>query len=239
VGENTLDLPATKTALPAPAKAAGFTDALATNHVGNHVTQLDRYFTRLRAEIESTYGAAPYADLSELFDRTRWDAELRTDLAGLAEVTAVAYADLLAEAWGFDDFDPGRLDPLISANTTTAAGHLNDSTEADLAAALAEPDTGVAIAHLFGVYTAARIPSIARARTAWAGNFGRNEVASQSGRTAKVWRVTSSNPRSSHAALSGQSVPIGERFSNGMAWPGDPAGGSAEVANCTCILEFT
>lgn len=48
-------------------------------------------------------------------------------------------------------------------------------------------------------------------------------------------------PRPEHAnaspsGMNGQRVKIGERFSNRMMRPGDPAGGVGEIANCTCSL---
>ena len=52
----------------------------------------------------------------------------------------------------------------------------------------------------------------------------------------KQWIVQSSNPRKSHAAMNGQTVPIDERFSNGMNWPGDWAGGPDEVCGCCCTI---
>jgi len=38
--------------------------------------------------------------------------------------------------------------------------------------------------------------------------------------------------------MAGETVPLGELFSNGMDGPGDPAGGADEVAGCTCDLMF-
>ena len=62
----------------------------------------------------------------------------------------------------------------------------------------------------------------------------------QGERIMKTWVVTSGNPRSSHAALNGETIPYDERFSNGAQWPGDiDALGVEEVANCQCILEIT
>src|SRR5439155_96442 len=34
-------------------------------------------------------------------------------------------------------------------------------------------------------------------------------------------------------------VPMGQRFSNGMTGPGDPAGGADECAGCNCYLTFS
>ena len=55
----------------------------------------------------------------------------------------------------------------------------------------------------------------------------------------KTWVVTSDNPRPSHAAVDGETVPIGETFSNGAEWPGDSALDAADVANCLCEIEIT
>ena len=49
--------------------------------------------------------------------------------------------------------------------------------------------------------------------------------------------MTSGNPRPSHAAMNGETVPYDERFSNGAMWPGDAdALGPEEVANCQCAV---
>ena len=40
--------------------------------------------------------------------------------------------------------------------------------------------------------------------------------------------------RSSHRALDGERVKTGERFSNGLRWPGDPTGPGYETWNCRC-----
>src|SRR5690606_23703236 len=42
------------------------------------------------------------------------------------------------------------------------------------------------------------------------------------GKAVKTWVVTSKNPRATHAAMNGQTVPVDEKFSNGADWPGDP-----------------
>jgi len=70
--------------------------------------------------------------------------------------------------------------------------------------------------------------------TAVAG-FASRDVAVKAG-AVKVWKTNSTNPRSAHARMNGESVPAGERFSNRMDWPGDSSGGADEVANCKCSL---
>jgi len=69
--------------------------------------------------------------------------------------------------------------------------------------------------------------------------FGRHDAARASGLQFKTWRTVSTNPRSSHSALSGVTVPINEAFSNGCAYPGDWRGGADEVANCRCRVDYS
>ena len=40
--------------------------------------------------------------------------------------------------------------------------------------------------------------------------------------------------RSSHRQLDGERIQLGEKFSNGLRWPGDPAGPGHELWNCRC-----
>lgn len=42
--------------------------------------------------------------------------------------------------------------------------------------------------------------------------------------------------RESHVAVDGEIREVDEAFSNGLMFPGDPAGGAAEVINCRCAL---
>jgi hypothetical protein len=37
--------------------------------------------------------------------------------------------------------------------------------------------------------------------------------------------------------MDGQTVPVEERFPNGMEWPGDWSGGPDEVCGCQCTIE--
>ena len=49
----------------------------------------------------------------------------------------------------------------------------------------------------------------------------------------KIW-VTGDNPRSSHALMNGETVPVGEAFSNGAFWPGDDNLEPDESCYCNC-----
>lgn len=53
----------------------------------------------------------------------------------------------------------------------------------------------------------------------------------------KKWITTGVNTRSAHAMMHGQTVDIGDTFSNGAMWPGDPILGAAGTVNCRCRVE--
>lgn len=68
------------------------------------------------------------------------------------------------------------------------------------------------------------------------GSMDSAEVAQEQGvKFKKVWVSTlDGNTRDSHQSLDGEKRDLDEAFSNGLQYPGDPAGGAAEVINCRC-----
>lgn len=53
----------------------------------------------------------------------------------------------------------------------------------------------------------------------------------------KQWNsVLDGKTRTSHRQMDGELRELDEKFSNGMKYPSDPAGGAAEVVNCRCLL---
>ena len=55
----------------------------------------------------------------------------------------------------------------------------------------------------------------------------------------KVWDSShDSRVRPSHQRVSGERREIGEKFSNGLLYPGEPGGAWDEVANCRCKLKW-
>jgi hypothetical protein len=59
------------------------------------------------------------------------------------------------------------------------------------------------------------------------------------GGATKTWVVTSGNPRASHAAMNGETVPLDDTFSNGAKWPGDSSALDVdEIAGCNCDVEI-
>lgn len=81
----------------------------------------------------------------------------------------------------------------------------------------------------------------ARTMITAAQNTGRQksyERASENGiNLRKEWVATlDSRTRQSHRRLDGEIVGLNEKFSNGLAFPGDPNGSPSEVYNCRCTM---
>jgi HK97 family phage portal protein len=90
---------------------------------------------------------------------------------------------------------------------------------------------------VFALAVTVRAVQLAATRSTAVGNFSLADGAGQAGARSKVWVVTATNSR--HPEMDGETVPLGTEFSNGGAWPGDPALGADETAGCTCVLDFT
>ncbi len=90
---------------------------------------------------------------------------------------------------------------------------------------------------VFAAAATTRAASLAITRSTSVGQWARREGAQQAGVRTKIW-VSSGAPNSRHADLDGEEVGIGETFSNGGQWPGDPALGIDETAGCLCSLDF-
>lgn len=53
----------------------------------------------------------------------------------------------------------------------------------------------------------------------------------------KIWiAALDKRTRDSHAQIDGEKKPLDEPFSNGLMYPGDPAGAPEEVINCRCAM---
>jgi len=54
--------------------------------------------------------------------------------------------------------------------------------------------------------------------------------------TARVWiAALDDRTRESHADMHGETILLGEQYSNGLDYPGDPGGPPEEVINCRCV----
>lgn len=214
---------------------------------------LDEAFDRTRWDEELTtdlYGLALAmvpevgAPVSERFgtefDVARTEAWLGVNAAGVASAINQTTYDELHLAWS----GAPRAGALSRPKTTVAealrqAQILDDEDETegpdDVLGGSGFLDPARAV---FATALAARVPIMATTRVTAIGQWARREAASQAGVRQKVW-VSSGADNSRHADLDGETAAIGEPFSNGGQYPGDPALGVDETAGCQCELDFT
>jgi HK97 family phage portal protein len=82
-----------------------------------------------------------------------------------------------------------------------------------------------------------RAMNIARTETSKVENFAAVQSFQDLGAPKKTWiAVGPPGDRPEHTAMNGETVPIGERFSNGLRFPGDPDGAPEEIICCRCGL---
>lgn len=157
-----------------------------------------------------------------------WDARLASVLYTRNRNTAADVGLRVASGLG-GTFDPDVMDAWLELNAGFGAAAINDHTRAALAAA---DDKDSVFRHLLD--SGAAMYAVSMVTTS--ANFGAIDAARKVGGKTKTWNASSSSAR--HGSMNGETVSIGEKFSNGMDWPGDPDGGADEVANCQCSISF-
>jgi HK97 family phage portal protein len=181
--------------------------------------------------------AAPVAsDFGSEFDLARAEAWLAENARIAAEGINSATFDELALAWSGV---PRRGEAGRKAGLREALEDLDlDLEDDELDDVLGGESFLDPAREVFALAIASRIPTIAVTRATSIGQWSRREAASQAGARSKTW-VASGASNSRHAALDGETVPLGEAFSNGGQYPGDPALGVDETAGCLCSLDFS
>jgi HK97 family phage portal protein len=204
--------------------------------VVGHQVELDKFFARQRASVKAAVSKKAYVMPAS------WDGDLSTVLGSLSTATAKALGAKVAADLG-GTYDGADIADWLDANSKATAKRINATTADEIAAALEnaadDEDPGDTIDGLFDGEVAARSNQIALTAVAVVGGLASQVAARQSGAKTKTWVVTSGNPRSLHSAMDGETVPLGETFSNGMDGPGDFSGGADEVAGCQCDLQFS
>jgi len=164
------------------------------------------------------------------FDAYRWNRELALDLLPLALRTTKAAGTVTARRHG------GRYDESLTLhwlenNARIAAEGINTVT----AQQLKEAADGDAVRNVFDVLLPARAAEAAMSRATTLASFATHEAAVQNDLREKTWVVTSGKSR--HPQMSGETVGLGEAFSNGGQYPGDSSLPVEEAAGCQCLLE--
>lgn len=182
------------------------------------------------------------------WEADRWDRELADDLEPVLDAQATRRARRAMRAAGIDpgEYDPERSRAYLRAMAEGKARAANVVTYRELESAL-EGDVGEGAqgATPRGVFERAETDradtqgaSWATAVAGWASMEGIRQGA-PGRRATKTWVVTSGNPRPEHAAMNGETVPMGEEFSNGAQYPGDQTLTPDESCGCMCQVEIT
>ncbi len=204
-----------------------------------HAEVLRKFFRRQGSVVMTALGVKAAGDY---WDETRWDGELSDDLYRLAVLVTGEVSAKTLDSIGFspDEYDIDRTLAWLREASDRSAGSINATTKAALDAALEDDDPGAAITNVFDVAEGSRSTGIAVTAVTMLSAFASTEAANQvaGDKATKTWITNGDKPRPSHAARSGETVPLSENFSGGMAWPGDSAGGADEVAGCTCSLDI-
>lgn len=203
--------------------------------VSGHQQELDKFFGRQRASVKAAVGKKA----AGVFDPSAWDGDLATILHSLSAATAKAIGSKVAGDLG-GNYDGASIASYLTSNSATTAKSINATTAAQIVAALEDAANAQdAVDGLFDGEIAARSGQISMTRVAVIGGLAALVAARLSKAKTKTWVVTSGKPRASHSEMDGETVALGELFSNGMDGPGDYSGGADEVAGCTCDLNFS
>lgn len=203
--------------------------------VAEHEKALTGFFDEQRASLKGSKASGG-------FDPSAWDGDLATILHTLSKATAQAIgAKVAADLKG--QYSSDDIASWLESNSQETAKKVNQATADEISKAIedASEDDSLddTIDGVFDGEVAARAGQISLTRVVMVAGLASLVAARLSNARTKTWVVTSGKPRPSHAAMSGETVPLGEPFSNGMSGPGDYSGGADEVAGCSCDLDFS
>lgn len=177
------------------------------------------------------------AKAAEWWDEERWDGELAKKLQPVIQRQADSKGADSARELG-SAYEPERTQAYLKKLAQMRAHAINVQTLRDLEGRGEEP-----AADVFERAKSERATTAGRAIAMTVAAFAISEAISQSqhegGDVTKTWVTTSSNPRSSHQAMNGETVPYDQNFSNGAFRPGDIDLDPAEACNCQCAMDIT
>jgi HK97 family phage portal protein len=218
------------------ARVKGTKPAIRAALVVEHRKALAGFFDKQRASVKSSASSKA----AGVFDPAAWDGDLASILHTLSKATAQAIGTKVAADLG-GVYSSDEIASWLESNSADTAKRVNQTTADEIAKAIegAAEDESLddTIDGVFDGEIAARTDQISMSRVALVGGLASLVAARLSKARTKTWD-TGMNPRSSHAYMSGETVALGEPFSNGMNGPGDYSGGADEVANCNCDLSF-
>jgi len=179
--------------------------------------------------------AAQVAAMKKLL-RSHWLASMQDGHRLATETFGLAVSfDLLAPAMT-EWIDTHGAEKVKGINETTRAA-LRETLAEGLREGESVPKLRDRVTEVFTRAKGPRSEAIARTETHNSMAYGTFETYRTAGVKKKEWLATrDARVRDSHDALNGDKVEIGERFKNGLMYPGDPNGPAREVINCRCTL---
>lgn len=215
------------------------------------VQLLTKTFNRQRAAILSKFTKAQFmksADqIDAIFDYTRWDSELANDMTDLTIDNIVVWMEFMAQQAGVE-LNSGNMDSIriwAQKNAEISAHYINKSTADSIIESLLEvPDEEKhnAIKKIFEIAIGVRALQLANSRVNVLSNFGIfNAAKLRGGGMTKTWMLGATKKhRESHLKVAGETIPVQDKFGNGLLYPGDTgnAFSAADIANCGCYIKW-
>lgn len=181
------------------------------------------------------------------WDAERWDRELADDLEPVlvAQATRRGRRTMRRIGLDADAYDADRTRAYLRAMAEGKAKAANNVTYRQLVAAIdGDLDEDAEGSTPRGVFEKAETDRADTQGASWStavAGWASMEAVRQGApdrRATKTWRVTSGNPRPEHARMDGETVAMGEEFSNGAQYPGDQTLTPDESCNCQCQVEI-
>lgn len=183
--------------------------------------------------------------LEQLIDWEQQDAALAAALNPVWEDAFNTGAKSMEQSFGIQAVQAPRLTDYLRQHGLERVRGINETTRDKLASTLADGlEAGENTAQLvkrikrhMPEIQAERAASIAacEAHTSMqAGSFAQMKFG---GVRTKTWMTAGDEDvRDSHRNINPRTIPIDQRFSNGLMYPGDPDGSPGEIVNCRCDL---
>lgn len=206
---------------------------------------------RGRTAVTRTAQGDTRAAADEIFDIAHWTAETEDETRALYEQVTAAGGARVSNLFGIAfDLDAPYAQEFVHRRANQLAGPVTQTTYEGIQGALGEgiaagegvPTLAGRVRGVFEEARSTRATTIARTEVISAYNGSAVVVASQLGSDVvggQEWITTiDGRTRDWHAERDGEIVGIGDVFSGGLAYPGDPGGDPADVVNCRCTVAF-
>lgn len=142
-------------------------------------------------------------------------------------------------------YDVGSMKNYIAATSTNTAAAMNAANEAELQKRRDEWELSHGpwddqVDDFYDTNASSRAARLIQSLVTTFLSKAGMEAAKFHGMTDKTWDYVpgSKGSRADHAAMAGETVPLAENFSNGMAIAGDPNADASENAGCQCVNDF-